>query len=189
MRITKNRLRKIIRESLTPLFQNKFGKIEIYYRGPEIGYGDYVRGPEARGLTIQIHAEGEDTPLPSNLIGYQGIDAYGNMTQYNIDPSLNITDRSNKMPMKVIYDTEGPDGTTHSKWGEVPEWDDIPEILKDLTGITIPADWFDAAGEELDDYAADLESQAEEDPEDFSSDSPIMVLIRMIDGTWHSHIM
>ncbi|GEM_PF-5536518 len=184
MRITRKELRILILESVVPLFQNRsVGKLEIYYEGPDIGYGDYVRGPESKGLTIQIHAEGEDTPLPSNLIGYQGLDVHGNLTQYNIDPSLGIEDKNKKMPMKVVYDTSEFDV------GDIPTWEDIPKILKDTTGVTIPEDWFEAAGEKLDAYAEELESQIEEDPENEHPDSPIMALVRMTDGSWHSHIM
>ena len=184
MRITRKALRRLISESVVPLFQNRsVGKLEIYYQGPDVGYGDYVRGPESKGLSIQIHAEGEDTPLPSNLIGYQGNDVYGNLTQYNIDPSLGIEDKNKKLPMKVVYDS------SEFEVGDIPTWEDIPRILKDTTGVIIPEDWLDAAGEKLDTYADELESQIEEDPDNEGADSPIMVLIRMIDGTWHSHIM
>jgi len=183
MKITKKQLKKIIKESLTPIFQNQFGKIEIYYNGPDVGQDDYVRGTEYKGIAIQINAEGENIPLPSNLMGFMKRDKYGEPEEYVIDPVLNVKDRPSKPPMKIIYNT--------AKLEDMPDygWEEIPNILKSLTGIVIPKTWFDAQGKKLDAFMDKLEEDFEEDGDEDNFQSPIMVLIRMVDGTWHSHIM
>ena len=191
MRITRKALKRIILESVVPLFQNKFGKIEIYYSSPRPGNDDDPLG--GSNLKIRIFCEGEDLPVPSAKLAYQN----PHTGYINIDPSLGIEDRSNKKSSRTIFNSNDEPGLM---WEAM--WDLIPKTLKDKTGITIPEDWFRQAEEKVvDEYdernteAKELEDKIhdgedDEDYEDYVSRyenlEPIdFVLIRMIDGSWH----
>ena len=178
MKITRRRLKLLIREALevTPIFKNRsVGKLEIYYTGPDqLLSGDYIRGGEGGELSIMIHAEGESTNLPSNLIGYH--DIHNNDT-YRIDPSLGIEDKGKKLPSQEVYRDD-----------EV-YWYDIPQILKEKTGVVIPEGWMESAGAYLDKKAYEVMASHEKNP-DYDIDGRLtFVMTRMIDGSWHYHLI
>ena len=215
MKITRRRLRQLIREALEPAVQEKinsmapgevthaisvlekpisrrsflFGAVSLSVLAGLFGRStiqDTDKRAELLSLLREKQQQSSVIAIPVVEIYYSGPD------QIHSGDYIRGAE-GGELSISIYKKQKGADKPVEEHLYSDDEglWDDIPSILRETTKFNIPEEWLESAGRALDARASEVQREYEDvDIDSIDDDGRVDIsMTLMSDGTWHYHIV